>query len=67
MKLVKGVKVVRLGNLECLVNGDPKERQEKGDRQGLEDCREVLESEAHQDPLDHRVPQVLQEFKACKE
>lgn len=67
MKLVKEVKVVHQGKLECLANVDPKETQEKGGCQGREDCKEVLESEAHQDPLDHRVPQVLQEFKVCKE
>lgn len=51
--------VAHQGKLECKVNGDPKENQENGDRQGREDCREVQESEVHQDPLDHRVPQVL--------
>lgn len=47
MKLVKEVKVVHQGKLECLVNVDPKETQEKGGCQGREDCKEVLESEAH--------------------
>lgn len=59
MKLVKEAMVAHQGKLECKGNGDPKENQENGDRQGREDCREVQESEVHQDPLDHRVPQVL--------